>query len=104
MIKHASSRLQGAIESIRSEVDGVGDCKAWSEQIPRDKAHNLQKVMNIAQETLLTLELSVANDRMQRAHELFDLKREDTDSCDLTGGLVTKYNSLTARKNRTQRS
>ena len=30
MIKQASSRLHEAVGSIRSEVDGVGDGKAWS--------------------------------------------------------------------------
>ena len=101
MIKQASSRLKEAVESICSEVDGVGDGKAWSEQIPHDKTDNLVKVMSIAQKTLLTLDgqlsshmleqLSVANDRIQRVHELFDLKREDTESCDLIDrGLVTK--------------
>ena len=105
MIKQASSRLKEAVESICSEVHGVGDGKAWSEQIPNDKTDNLVKVMSIAQKTLLTLEgqlsshkleqLSVANDHMQWVHELFDLKREDTESCDLIDrGLVTKYTSL----------
>ena len=37
MIKQASSCLKEAVESIRFEVDGVGDGKAWSEQIPQDK-------------------------------------------------------------------
>ena len=93
MIKQASSRLQEAVESSRSEVDGLGDGRAWSEQIPHDKAHNLEKIMSIAQKTLFTLDgqlfshklgqLSVADDRMQRVHELFDLRRDDTESCDL---------------------
>ena len=56
VIKQASSRLQEAVESSRSEVDGVGDGKAWSEQIPHDKAHNLEKFMSIAQKTLFTLD------------------------------------------------
>ena len=84
MIKQASSRLQ---------------------QIPHDKAHNLVTVMSIGQKTLLTLDgqlfshkleqVSVANDRMQRVHELFDLKREDTESCELIDRRsVTKYTSL----------
>ena len=78
-------------------MDGVGDGKAWSEQIPHNKAHNLEKIMSIAQKTLLTLDgqlfshkleqLSVANDGIQRVHELFDLKREDTESWDLIDGL-----------------
>ena len=42
MIKQASCRLQEAVDSIRSAVDGVGDGRAWSEQIPHDKAHNLE--------------------------------------------------------------
>ena len=61
--------------------------------------------MSIAQKTLLTLvgqlfshkleQLSVANGRMQRVHLLFNLKREDTESCDLIDkGMVTKYTSL----------
>ena len=85
MIKQASSRLKEAIESIRSEVAGARDGKAWGEQIPHDKTDNLEKVMSIAQKTLLTLDgqlfshkleqLSVSNERMQRVHELFDLKR-----------------------------
>ena len=91
---------------FRSEVDGAGDIKAWCEQIPHDKTDNLEeKVMSIAQKTLLTLDgqlfshklehISVANNRMQRVHELFDFKREDTESCDLIDrGLVTKYTSL----------
>ena len=105
MIKQASSCLKEAVESIRFEVDGVGDGKAWSEQIPQDKTDNLEKVMSIAQKTLLTLDgqlfnhkleqLSVANDRMQRVHELFDLRREDTEPCALIDrALVTKYTSL----------
>ena len=105
MIKQASSCLKEAVESIRFEVDGVGDGKAWSEQIPKDKTDNLEKVMSVAQKTLLTLDgqlfshkleqLSVANDRMQRVHELFDLKREDTVRCDLIDrALVTQYTSL----------
>ena len=99
MIKQASSRVKEAVESMRSQVHGVGDGKAWSGRIPHDKAHNL--VVNIAKKTLLTLtgqlfirkleQLSGANGRMQRVHELFDLKREDTESCDLIHrGLVTK--------------
>ena len=40
----------------RSEEDGVGDGEAWSEQIPHDKEHNLEKVMSIVQKTLLTLD------------------------------------------------
>ena len=62
--------------------------------------------MSIVEKTLLTLDgqlfshkleqLSIANDRMQRVRELFDLKREDTESCDLIDrGLVTKYTSFT---------
>ena len=105
MIKQASSCLKEAVESIRFEVDGVEDGKAWSEQIPQDKTDNLEKVMSIAQKTLLTLDgqlfnhkleqLSVANDRMQRVHELFDLRREDTEPCALIDrALVTKYTSL----------
>ena len=56
MIKQASSRLKEAVESSRSEVDGVGDGKAWDEEIPHDKTDNLEKVMSIAQKTLLTLD------------------------------------------------
>ena len=103
MIKQASSRLKEAVESMRSQVHGVGDGQAWSERILCDKAHNL--VMNIAKKTLLTLtgqlfirkleQLSGANGRMQRVRDLFDLKREDTESCDLIDrGLVTKFTSL----------
>ena len=68
----------------RSEEDGVGDGEAWSEQIPHDKEHNLEKVMSIVHKTLLRLDgelfshkleqLSVADDRMQRVHELFNFK------------------------------
>ena len=105
MIKQASSCLKEAVESILFEVDGVGDGKAWSEQIPQDKTDNLEKVMSIAQKTLLTLDgqlfshkleqFNVANDRMQRVRELFDLRREDTEPCDLIDrALVTKYTSL----------
>ena len=105
MIKQASSCLKEAVESIRFKVDGVGDGKAWSEQIPQDKTDNLEKVMSIAQKTLLTLDgqlfshkleqPSVANDLMQRVYEFFDLRREDTEPCDLNDrALVTKYTSL----------
>ena len=86
-------------------MDGVGDGKAWDEEIPHDKTDNLEKVMSIAQKTLLTFDgqlfshkleqLSVANDRMQRVYELLDLKREDSESRDLIDrGLVTKHTSL----------
>ena len=105
MIKQASGCLKEAVESIRFEVGGVGDGKAWSEQIPQDKTDNLEKVMSIAQKTLLTLDgqlfshkleqLSAANDRMQRVHELFDERREVSEFCDLIDrAFVTKYTSL----------
>ena len=72
---------------------------------PQDKTDNLEKIMSIAQKTLLKLDgqllshkleqLSVANDRMQRVHELFDSRREDTESCDLIDrALVPKYTSI----------
>ena len=72
--------------------------KAWSEQIPHAKTDNLQKVTNIAQKTLLgwpALQSQVRAVERQRVHELLNLKREETESCDLIDrGLVTKCTSL----------